>query len=154
MSASISNRALPRGVQAGTVVQELVFFIGPSPSNLLSSSADFERRIAETEQLLAGEPLHAELKGLFELAYSVKIKRLEVTVRSGGKRGVMCPNLCVDLVKSVTDDGIILYRLSNPSTDTQICQGLIYLLDADWIDFWWMGSLGAAQINCERGEIQ
>jgi hypothetical protein len=121
------------------------------PDNRLSSETEYRWRENEVKNLLTDDWMpHDVLHGLFEKAYDVSIKHLHVGITSGGKRGFHCPNLHVDLVKSCTADDTLLFRLSSPRTDERVCRALIQLLDADWVDLWWMGSLGNAQLNCDR----
>lgn len=150
MSASVSIQFTPQGVRSVAVQQELIFFIGPSPSNPLADIADFKRRLAETEPFISGGKRHEELVALFSESYGVPIKRLVATARMGGMHGLPCPNLCIDLVESETEDDRPLFVLCDPHKDVNNCRGLIRLLDADWVNVWWSGTQGHAQLTCER----
>jgi hypothetical protein len=150
MPGAVSIQITPQGVRSVVVEQELIFFIGPSPINRLDKRGDFERRMAEVDPFITGGSRHSELVDLFERSYGVRIKTLAATVRSGGMKGHHCPNLCIDLVESVIEGGACLFQVCDPHKDINNCRGLITLLDADWVNLWWMGSLGNAQLTCER----
>ncbi len=149
--AAVSIQFTPQGVRSVVVEQELVFFIGTSPTNSLDDLADYERRVKEIEPLLdqSGER-YAELVAIVERAYAVEIGPLKASLRFGGMRGVMSPNLCIDLVATETCAGKPLFTISDPRNGAAICRALISLLDADWVDLWWMGTLGHARLTCER----
>lgn len=150
MPAAVSIQFTPQGIRSVVVEQELVFFIGPAPHNPLVDMKDYERRFAEVEPFIMSGERYDELRHLFEKSYGTAIKRLAVTVRQGGMKDHPCPNLCIDLVESVTENETSLFQLSDPHKDIETCRGLIRLLDADWVNLWWMGSLGFAQLTCER----
>ncbi len=149
--AAISIQVTPQGIRSVIVEQELVFFIGPSPHNPLRSVTDYDRRVEDVLPFLAETGArHAEFQAAVAAALGVPIKHLETSLRSGGKHGVICPNLCLDLVASEAADGTPLFHLSSPRNGAALCRALIHLLDADWVDVWWIGTLGIAQITCER----
>jgi hypothetical protein len=148
--AAVSIQLTPQGFRSHVVQQELIFFIGSSPANPLETLAGRASRDVEAARFLAdGGDRYPELLSLFTNAYGVPIQALATSLRQGGKRGLSCPNLCVDLVESISEDGAPLFQLSDPHKDVNVCRGLIRLLNADWVDLWWMGSLGNAQVNCD-----
>lgn len=148
--AAISIKPTENGVSVSIVAQELVFFIGPSPANSLASLSDYERRADEVRAYLVPGTAYDQLLQSVSLAYGEPVANLALALRLGGKRDLSCPNLCIDLVESLTADGRPLYVLSKPTADASLCRSLIRLLDADWVDLWWMGTIGNAQINCDR----
>jgi hypothetical protein len=151
MPAAISIQLTPQGVRSVVVQQELIFFIGPSSANRLTNATEFHGREDELKPLMAENgQAQGAIHRLFEAAYGVPIKRLKMHLTSGGKRGLICPNLHVDLVESLTEDNRCLVSICHPHKDVQVCRSLIQWLDADWVDLWWLGSLGNAQLDCER----
>ena len=150
MPAALSIQFTPDGPRTIAVDQNLVFSIGPSPTNPLRDIADFELRLAETEPFVTGGSRHEELVQCFEEAYKTSIKTLIAVVGQGAILDHPCPNLHVDLVESVTDNDQPLFTLSEPQRDVNVCRDLIDLLDADWVHLWWVGSLGSAELACDR----
>ena len=149
--AAISIQLTPQGIRSIVVEQELVFFIGPSPTNRLNDIKDYMRRVEDVEPYLdEADDRRADLVSAVSRAYGVPVRTLATSLRQGGKRDVSCPNLCLDLVESDTEDGTPLFHISDPHNGAALCRGLITLFDADWVDLWWMGSLGNAQVTCER----
>lgn len=149
--AAVLIQVTPQGIRSSVVEQELVFFIGPSPDNPLTSRADYEHRVEDVRPLLAETGArHAEFEAAVASTHGTPISTLATSLRHGGKRGLSCPNLCLDAVASRTANGTPLFQISTPHKAAALCLALIRLLDADWIDVWWMGTLGTAQITCER----
>ena len=97
-----------------------------------------------------GGERHDELLAAAARAYGVTIKTLATSLCQGGMRGVSCPNLRLDLIASETTAGTPLVEISNGHNGEALCRWLIRLLNAEWVDLWWMGTLGYAQITCDR----
>jgi hypothetical protein len=147
----ISKQVTPQGNRPTVVKQDFVFFIGPSPENRLDTIADYGRRVEDVKPFLAnGGERHNELLAAASRAYGVTIKTLATSLSQGGMRDVSCPNLRLDLVASETDDGTPLVAISNGHNGDALCRWLIRLLNAEWVDLWWMGTLGYAQLKCDR----
>jgi hypothetical protein len=138
----------PQGPRVCELRQQLIFFIGPSGSNTLHDMDDYARRAAEVRAL--AEPPDKRLMGAIGRAYGTAIAHLVLNVVQGGMRGLACPNLVVDLVESKTEGGEMLASISNPENGAACCRALIELFDADFVDVWWTGTQGHAQIECER----
>jgi hypothetical protein len=127
--SAISIQVTPSGIRSVVVDQELIFFIGSSPTNPLATTTDYASRDLEVSRLLAdGGDRHTELRPLFTVAYGVPIQNLATSLRRGGKRGLSCPNLCIDLVESVAEDGTSIFV---SPVRVRICSGCL---------IWWSGA--------------
>lgn len=146
--AAILVEITPQGPRVRQLQQQLIFFIGPSGSNPLCDINDYNRRKAEVQAIV--DAPEARLKEVIGRAYGVVIEHLTLNVVQGGKRGVACPNLVIDLVESRTEGGEMLASISTPENGAACCRGLISLFDADFVDAWWTGTQGHAQIECVR----
>jgi len=146
--AAILVDITPQGPRVRELRQQLIFFIGPSTLNPLRDMGDYARREAEVKAI-ADAP-EARLKDIIGRAYGVAITHLALEVAQGAKGDFSCPNLVVDLVASTTTGGDMLASISNPDNGAACCRALIALFDADFVDAWWTGTQGHAQIECVR----
>lgn len=97
---AISIRPTPSGTRVVVVQQELVFFIGPCAVNRLETTDDYKRRFQEVAEAIDTKTtVFQKTRLAIESAYGVRLDKLSLSVRQGGKRGVSCPNLCIDLVE-------------------------------------------------------
>lgn len=90
--AAVLIQVTPQGTRSSVVEQELVFFIGPSPDNPLTSLADYEHRVEDVRPLLAETGArHAEFEAAVASTYGTPISTLATSLRLGGKRHLLPP---------------------------------------------------------------
>lgn len=148
---AVNIELTPRGPRVTVLEQQIIFFIGPSSSNRLNDMEDYRRRLAEVESHAGRNGSDLVLRKLVARAYGVEDVILKLDIAQGGMRGVSCPNLVVNIVESTVVGGPMLCAISTPENGVACCRALIDLFDADWVDAWWVGTQGNAQITCERG---
>jgi hypothetical protein len=135
--------------------QELVFHVGPSVRDAQSvgqsfDQAWFDRRAGECRSLLlpdaAGRP---PLAGLFDEVLQEPLSTLRAGMTAGGVRGMVCPNVRVDSLRSSLQSNTRLCDAikRRPDSLLQVCEQLAMALAAKWIVGWHYGMYGNRQVE-------
>ena len=123
-----------QGTYGGFPTPEFVFHIGPKKGNTLASKEDFSRRTEDVQRLLTpGSPDFTVLAKALEKALGVKVERLHAQVRMGGWKGTICPNLCINSIRSTLATGGIIFSQVTPEVGKALSQSLMEVLEADWV---------------------
>lgn len=120
--------------------QDLVFFIGPIRGETLANEAEFDDRMEDAKQLFKSDSSGTSLiETVLEMGLGQDIKTIVASRTTGGMRGTLCPNVCIDAVASQVVGGRAFVTLINKEGVLRMCKLLQTKLYAEWTDAWYHG---------------
>lgn len=120
--------------------QDLVFFIGPIRGRTLANEAEFDDRMEDAKQLFKSDSSGTSLiETVLATGLGKDIKKIVASRTTGGMRGMLCPNVCIDAIGSEVVGGTAFALLVNKEGVLRMCKLLQTKLYAEWIDAWYYG---------------